>query len=95
MSQGRYWPSTHRTRQSSDKEKDIRTKGRMTIKALKDKLQVEEADERLWEGANKKEELADKKKAWYEEQLVHGCAQSHQVEVYGWTMKWGGYKNYI
>ena len=75
---------------------DIRAKGRKAIKTLEDKLDAEvvahgwmkEEYKKLQKEANKKDamikglwELADKKKAWYEEQLAHEREQSHQVEV--------------
>ena len=72
-------------RQSSDREADARVKGRQAVKTLEGKLQAEvamhnrtkEEYEKLREEANKKDaaitglwELAEKKKAWYDKQLV-------------------------
>ena len=83
-------------RQSSDREVDARAKGRLAVKTLEGKLQAEvtmhsrtkEEYEKLREEANKKDaaiaglwELAKKKKAWYDEQLVHERAETHEVQV--------------
>ena len=83
-------------RQSSDREADARAKGHQVVKTLEGKLQTEvavrsrtkEEYEKLREEANKKDaaitglwELAEKKKAWYDKQLVHERAQMHEVQV--------------
>ena len=69
-------------RQSSDKEEDIRAKGRRAVKALEDKLEAEttehtstkEENVKLQEEAKKTKavikglwEILEKKKTWYDE----------------------------
>ena len=83
-------------RQSSNKEADIRAKGRWVAKALEDKLNAEiatdistkEGKRKLQEEAKKTKaiiaglrELIIRKKAWYDEQIVREREQTHQVEI--------------
>ena len=82
--------------QSSDRETNIRAKGCKAIKAREEKLRVEttthtitkEENSKLWEIVSKMEgvniglqELLEKKKVWYDEQLVLEWEATHQIEV--------------
>ena len=76
-------------RQSSDKERDIRPKGRKAVKSLEEKLTMEytahglttDANSKLreevskLEGVNQKlRDVLEERKAWYDEKLKHESA---------------------
>ena len=82
--------------QSSSREVDIRAKGRRAAKALEDKLDAEiaahistkEEKRKLQEEAKKTKaiiaglrKLIERKKAWYDEQIVREREQTHEVEI--------------